>query len=85
MRKRHPNKEVEAVLKELEGLEWKVRVSKGHAWGTIRCPQNEDDCRCGKYCQMSIWSTPRDPQAFANHIRNKALSCVYLMEVSKND
>lgn len=80
MRSKHPNKEIEALLKELESLGWTIRLLKGHAWGLVRCPNNNSDCRCGKFCQMSIWSTPKDPTRFAKTVRSKALGCIYLTQ-----
>ena len=75
-RKKHTSKEIEAVLRELEHLGWTVTASKrGHAWGFLRCPKNDKDCRCGEFCQMSVWSTPRNPQQHAKQLKQKALSC----------
>lgn len=75
-RKRHPSKEIEAVLRELEGLKWTVEPATGHAWGLVRCSENSAECRCGEFCQMSVWSTPKNPQQFAKRLRQKALACV---------
>ena len=77
-RPRHPKKEVEAVLRELEALGWKVekRSGKGHAWGLLRCPKPSDECRCGKLCQMSVNSTPQNPSNHAVKLRQKALGCI---------
>ena len=77
-RKRHPSKEIEAMIQELEALGWAVIEGKGHAWGILRCPNNSKECRCGEFCQMSVWSTPKNPQHFAKKVRQKALACVKL-------
>jgi hypothetical protein len=79
-RKRHPKKEVEAVLSELEALGWKIKLrnSKGHAWGLLLCPFNDKDCRCGEFCQMSISSTPQNATSHAAKLKSKVLSCVLL-------
>lgn len=74
-RKRHTSKEIEAVLRELEAFGWVVVEGRGHAWGLLRCPANSKDCRCGEFCQMSVWSTPRDPERHAEKLRQKALAC----------
>ena len=81
-RKKHTSKEIEAVIQELEELGWDLIEGKGHAWGILRCPANDKDCRCGEFCQMSVWSTPKISQQFAKRIRQKALACVKLQ---KND
>ncbi|NDW01084.1 hypothetical protein [Salipiger sp. PrR002] len=77
-RKKHTSKEIEAVIQELEALGWALVEGKGHAWGILRCPANDKECRCGEFCQMSVWSTPKNPQQFAKKIRQKALACVRL-------
>lgn len=77
-RSRHKSKEIEAVIRELEALGWQVVEGKGHAWGILRCPANSTDCRCGEFCQMSVWSTPKNPEQFAKKLRQKALACVNL-------
>lgn len=83
-RSRHPKKEVERVLRELEQLGWAIveRPGKGHAWGLLRCPKPSDDCRCGQYCQMTISSTPQNPGNHAAKLRQKALGCT---EIEKED
>lgn len=86
-RERHPKKEVEEVLRELEALGWTVvkRNGKGHAWGLLRCPANREDCRCGQYCQMTINSTPQNPGSHAAKLRDKALGCIAIVETGKED
>jgi hypothetical protein len=81
-RSRHSKKEVEKVLEELEALGWTVvkRNGKGHAWGLLRCPKPTEDCRCGKFCQMSIWSTPKNADKHAADLRRKALACTGLKD-----
>jgi len=77
-RKTHKSKEIEAVLQELEALGWAVVEGKGHAWGVLRCPANSKECRCGEFCQMSVWSTPKNAEQHARKLRQKALACVKL-------
>jgi hypothetical protein len=76
-RGRHPKKEVEKVLVELEALGWTVvrRTGKGHAWGLLRCPQPTEECRCGQYCQMTVNSTPQNAASHAAKLRSNALAC----------
>lgn len=76
-RKTHPCKEIESVLRELEALGWTIVEGRGHAWGLLRCPANAPECRGGVFCQMSVWSTPRDPQLHARKLRQKALACLF--------
>ncbi|WP_082545428.1 MULTISPECIES: hypothetical protein [unclassified Sphingomonas] len=84
-RKTHKSKEIESVLKELEALGWTVVEGKGHAWGLLRCPTNSSECRCGEFCQMSVWSTPKNPEQHAKKLRQKALACVKLDEKENSD
>ena len=79
-RRRHPNKEVEAALEELESMGWSVNEAKGrsaHGWGFALCPANaKEACRSGIFCRMSIWSTPSPPEAHARQLLGKANGCV---------
>jgi hypothetical protein len=82
-RKRHTSKEIEKVIQELEALGWELIEGRGHAWGILRCPTNDQECRCGEFCQMSVWSTPKNSQQFAKKIRQKALACVNIDQKSE--
>jgi len=75
-RARHPNKEIEAALQYAEAKGWKVTKAgkSGHAWGRMQCPKNSG-CRDRKYCQRSIWSTPRSPENHAHLIRRAVDGC----------
>ena len=79
-RKRHPNKQIDAALKELESAGWTVVEAKGrsaHSWGFVLCAANAGNaCRSGTFCRMSVWSTPRNPQAHADELLRKANGCV---------
>ena len=77
MRKKHPNKEIEAAVCYAEERGWRVIEKSGHAWGSLVCPQNSVDCRCGLFCQMSVWSTPRNPEGHARQLRQKVDGCIY--------
>lgn len=74
-RLRHPNKEIEKALAFAETQGWRVVPLKGHAWGKIQCPWNEKDCRCGTFCQVSVWSTPRVPEDMASKIHRAVEGC----------
>lgn len=71
-RPRHPNKEIEAAVAHLESLgwTWKKPGTSAHAWGRLLCPQHD---RNG--CQVSVWSTPRNPVAHAQSLIRSAKRC----------
>lgn len=76
-RKCHPNQEIEAAVAYAETQGWQIVTSRGrgHAWGTMRCPHNDPDCRCGEFCITSIWSTPRNPGNHAGQLRRVVDKC----------
>ncbi len=76
-RAKHPSKEIEAALVFAEANGWAVVRLSGHAWGKILCPWNDKTCRCGTFCQKSVWSTPRVPEDVARQIRRAVLGCIY--------
>jgi len=74
----HPNKHVEAALKYVESRGWIVEKSEGgaaHAWGAVMCPYNRKSCRCGVFCRLSVWGTPRNPESLARKIRSAVDKC----------
>ena len=71
-RPRHPNKEIEAAIVEAESLGWIIEKRSGHAWGIAQCPFGQ---RGG--CRMSIWSTPRNPEAHARQLRRALVRCTH--------
>jgi len=78
-RPRHPNKEIEKALAYAEKQGWQVVPLSGHAWGKILCPWNDIDCRCGTFCQTSVWSTPRVPEHMAHNIHRVVDGCARRM------
>lgn len=71
-RARHPKKEVEAALRQLESSgEWRVEVvhSSGHRWGVAKCVFGHSTC------QVGIWSTPKSPGNHAKQILSAAKRC----------
>lgn len=76
-RNKHPDKEIEDALQQAESDGWSVKTCSGHAWGTLRCPNNDKACRCGVFCQMSVWSTPKSPGNHARQLIQKVKSCIY--------
>ncbi|TVR53792.1 MAG: hypothetical protein EA421_10015 [Gemmatimonadales bacterium] len=74
-RTRHPDPAVEAALRYAERHGWVVEVRRGHAWGRLKCPWNDPDCRCGEFCLTSIWSTPRNPESHARSLKRVVDRC----------
>lgn len=74
-RRRHPNKDVEAALVYAEARGWRVEAARGHAWARMYCPWNDDECRCGEFCIVSVWSTPRNTFAHARQITRVVDGC----------
>ena len=66
----HPRKEIEAAVVYAEALGWTVKLSNGHAWGRMKCP-----CHTREGCQLSVWSTPRNPEAHARQLRRAVDRC----------
>jgi hypothetical protein len=76
-RARHSKKEVEGAVQHLEDNGWTIDVGGSHAWGTAKCPFNDDECRCGMFCRVSIASTPRNPGTHAKQLRRVCDSCIH--------
>lgn len=66
---------MESALRMAEKHGWRVEVGGSHAWGRMYCPYNRDDCRCGEFCIVSIWSTPRDSASHARAIQRVVRNC----------
>lgn len=78
-RPRHPKKEIEEALQEIEAKGWRVEKCTGqstHAWGRLKCPYNQQ-ALCPSRCQITILSTPRSPWAEAKKIRKIAEKCTF--------
>lgn len=77
-RARHPDKDIEAAIKHAESKGWTVkkRDGKGHAWGILLCPYNDNSCRGGIFCRVSIWSTPKNPQNHARDLKKHVDGCI---------
>ncbi|WP_083860271.1 hypothetical protein [Cupriavidus sp. BIS7] len=74
-RSQHPKKEVEAALRYAESEFWRCEQGGAHAWGKLYCPYNSSTCRCGEFCIVCIWSTPRNPSNHARHLRRVVDHC----------
>jgi hypothetical protein len=72
----HVKKEIEGALRYAESLGWRVEARQGgHCWGRMYCPYNDEQCRCGSYCVVSIWSTPKDSDNHAKDLRRVVDNC----------
>src|SRR5436305_1135416 len=56
-RSRHPKKEIEAAIQYALGRGWRWRDAGGHATIRLLCPHAQQGG-----CQISVWSTPKNPQ-----------------------
>jgi hypothetical protein len=77
MPKKHPNKDIAEAIKYAESKGWVVIPSDGHSFAQLRCPKNDQECRCGKYCQFGVWSTPKNPTEHAKKIKNTIDKCIH--------
>lgn len=75
LRKTHPNKHIEAAIAFAEATGWRFVPSEGHAFGRLLCPLNDPTCQGYRFCQFSVWSTPRVPEHEARKIRHHVSHC----------
>lgn len=73
-RPQHPNKDIEAALQYAEDCGWRYKEAgkSSHAWGRLLCLL---EAREG--CQLSVWSTPKNPDVHAKQIRRKVKQCLH--------
>jgi hypothetical protein len=81
-RSNHPSKEIEAAIAHAEKHGWRVEKGGAHAWGKMYCPKNDAECRCGEYCIVSIWSTPKVPENHARQLCRVVDKCIHAEEKS---
>lgn len=72
-RPRHPKPAIEKAIRYAEQLGWRVELSNGHALGRLYCPFSSRDG-----CIISVWSTPKNSNNHARHIRKIVDSCPHL-------
>lgn len=86
-RSKHSKKEIENALRYAEGYGWRVEVSigNGHCWGQLYCPFNDEECRCGTFCRVSVWSTPKNPGNHARKTRQVVDNCKPLQQESESN
>lgn len=64
---KHSKKEVQAALRFAEEHGWSVeQTASGHRWGVAKC---------GHGCELSVWSTPKNPGNHAKAIRRSVERC----------
>lgn len=80
---RHPDKDIRKAVAYAVSKGWKVEKARRHAWGILKCPMNNEICRCGEFCQFSVWSTPRSPTNEARRIRRLVDGCIYAPDLVK--
>ena len=78
-RARHPNKHIEQAIQYAESLSWRVELSLGHAWGRLLCPRSTREG-----CIVAVWSTPRNPENHARHIRREIDMCPHGQQEQRN-
>lgn len=68
---RHPNKHIQAALEYAESHGWRIVESgnSAHAFCRLKCLRKHAEH------QMSVWSTPRNPENHAKQIICKVNEC----------
>jgi hypothetical protein len=74
-RPRHAKPAIEKAVQYAEQQGWRVESSNGHAWGRLYCPFSSREG-----CIVSVWSTPKNPDSHARHIRKIVDSCPHWPE-----
>jgi len=74
-RRSHTKQEIEDALRYAESRGWRIEVGGSHAWGKMYCPYNDKECRCGEFCIVSIWSTPKNAGTHAKQIKRVVNNC----------
>jgi hypothetical protein len=69
-RPRHPDKHIERAVSYAESLGWTVKLSQGHSWGFLLCPQHSRDG-----CRVGVYSTPRNCENHARQITRDVDLC----------
>lgn len=80
MRPCHPSKEIEAAVVQAEALGWRFVKGRSHCWGRLLCPKNDRDG-----CQLSVWSTPKNPENHARAILRAVKRCEHAHSEDDSD
>jgi len=70
MAKEHPNKHIREAIKYAINRGWRLTESTGHVWGQLWCRAMSRDG-----CIIRVFSTPRNPENHAKHIRRRIDQC----------
>jgi len=71
-RPRHSHHDIEAAISYAEAKGWIVKMSKGHPWGTLWCPE-----RTSAGCHFSVSSTPKNSSTHSVQIRRRVDKCAH--------
>lgn len=82
--RKHQNKHIRACVDWAEKQGWAITEGKGHAFCILLCPWNSKECRCGEFCRISVWSTPRNPEAHAASLKRLIEKCINLQKVKED-
>lgn len=79
MAKKHTSKEIQKSIKYAMENGWKLKEpgKSAHSWGVLHCSNNDSSCRCGEFCKMSIWSTPKSAVNHAKQIKKHVDKCIH--------
>lgn len=71
-RQRHPDQHIGEAVRYAEQLGWTCEKAGPHAhcWGRLFCPR-----RSREGCIVSVYSTPRNPENHARHLRREVDLC----------
>jgi hypothetical protein len=84
-RQKHSKADVEQALRYAEECGWTIIVGGSHAWGKLRCPFNDQECRCGDFCITSISSTPQNAGNHARQLRRVVDNCIRWKQSQEED
>jgi len=65
---KHQNKHIREAIKYAEQHGWNFEKSRGHIYGTLRCPTHGG-------CRQPVYSTPKHPEDHAKDIRKVVDRC----------
>lgn len=79
-RRKHASQDIEAAIRFAEASGWRIvpAGNSSHCWGRMLCAfgDRNEKCRCGEFCSVSIWSTPRNEVNHARQLRRAVEKCI---------